>query len=224
MSVQNQIKTGQIDVIEWTEDSSGIMVWRFPAGRKDILYGARLHVHEFQSALFRFNHKTADIFKPGIYTLTWENIPKLKILQHIAPDSKENFSADVFFLKTKYFFDEPWVFEKPVTLRDVTYGVVRLNAFGTFDIRVINGEKLIARMANAQDSFTTAEAGHLVGKMVQNLLPDGLSQSNISVLDEGNDYRDLILFIQESINTELYSSGLMIENLTCRTNVLKPEN
>jgi membrane protease subunit (stomatin/prohibitin family) len=223
MGVHDQIKTGQIDVIEWTEDASGIMLWRFPASKQEIMYGARLHVHEFQVALFLSNGQTADIFRPGIYTLTWENMPKLQILQRVAADSRESFSADIYFVKTKYFLDENWVFEKPVALRDSTYGMVRVNAFGSFDIRVIHPSKLISKIGS-QDAFTTAEAGYIIGKMMQNLLPDGLRQSNISVLEEDNDYSSLAPFIQESINTELYASGLMIENLRVRTTALKPEN
>ena len=223
MGAHDQIKTGQIDVIEWTEDTSGLMLWQFPANKQEIMYGARLHVHEFQVAIFLSNGQTADVFKPGIYTLTWENMPGLKILQHIAADAKENFLAEIYFVKTKYFLDESWVFEKPVALRDPTYGMVRVNAFGTFDIRVIHPLKLISKI-RLQNSFSTAEAGYLIGKMMQNFLPDGLRQSGISVLEENNDYSSLAPFIQESINTELYSSGLMIDNLRIHTTALRPEN
>ena len=41
-----------LDIIEWTDDSTDTMVWRFPRFDNEIKYGAQLIVRQAQSAVF----------------------------------------------------------------------------------------------------------------------------------------------------------------------------
>jgi len=66
-----------IDVIEWTDDSSDTMVYRFNREDNEIKYGAKLTVRESQIAVFVNEGVIADILGPGIYELETKNIPIL---------------------------------------------------------------------------------------------------------------------------------------------------
>ena len=63
--------TGElVDIIEWLDDTSDTMVWRFSRYQNEIKYGAKLVVRESQVAAFINEGKLADTFVPGTYTLS----------------------------------------------------------------------------------------------------------------------------------------------------------
>ena len=81
MGIFDFIKNQFIEVIEWTDDSFETMVYRFPVAGKEIKMGAQLTVRESQAAIFVNEGQIADVFQPGRYTLTTQNMPVLTKLK-----------------------------------------------------------------------------------------------------------------------------------------------
>jgi membrane protease subunit (stomatin/prohibitin family) len=209
MKIATPILTKHISAIEWPEDSIGTLAYRFEADDADIQYGAKLNVRDFQQAIFMVDNQFADIFNPGLYTLTRETMPRLSVFLHWNESSHESFDADVYFIKTKYFIDQPWSVQ--------THGK-KGKVCGTFDIKIINARKVIQKiMASSSAAYSTADATALLENVVQRLLPDALKQSKIKSQEELEEL-EVAAFIQESINAEFNDYGLMIRNLTIRIN------
>ena len=81
MGIIDRIKGQFIEVIEWTDDSRDTLVWRFPVYSKEIKNGAQLTVRESQIAVFVNEGQVADVYEPGRYQLTTQNIPILTTLR-----------------------------------------------------------------------------------------------------------------------------------------------
>jgi membrane protease subunit (stomatin/prohibitin family) len=75
MSLFDFIKKQFIDVIHWTEDEEGVLAYRYPMEDFEIQYGAKLTVRESQMAVFVNEGQVADVFGPGLYTLTTQTLP-----------------------------------------------------------------------------------------------------------------------------------------------------
>ena len=73
--IKNMIKGQLIDVIEWIDDSSNTIVHRYDRNGKEIMMGAQLTVRESQLAVFVNERKIADVFTPGRYELSTQNMP-----------------------------------------------------------------------------------------------------------------------------------------------------
>jgi membrane protease subunit (stomatin/prohibitin family) len=58
-----------IEVIEWLDDSSNTLLYRFPVQDQEIKNGAQLIVRESQTAVFVAEGQIADLFPPGRYTI-----------------------------------------------------------------------------------------------------------------------------------------------------------
>src|SRR5205085_8601020 len=82
MSIRSFFQKQFIDVVQWTEDAPGVLQWRFPMQDMEIQNGGRLTVRESQMAVFINEGVFADIFSPGLYTLTTQNLPILTNLRH----------------------------------------------------------------------------------------------------------------------------------------------
>ena len=78
MSLGSFIRKQFIDVLQWTEDTDGVLAWRYPMEDQEIQYGGKLTVRETQVAIFVNEGKVADVFQPGLYTLETRTLPVLK--------------------------------------------------------------------------------------------------------------------------------------------------
>ena len=103
MGLWSRIAGEFVDVIQWLDDSSDTMVWRFERRDQAIKYGAKLTVREGQSAVFVNEGQVADVFGPGMYELFTANLPILSTLQAWPHGFESPFKADVYFFSTRRF-------------------------------------------------------------------------------------------------------------------------
>ena len=68
-----------IDVIQWTEPEDGILAYRYPMEDMEIQNGGKLTVRDSQMAVFVNEGRIADVFGPGLYTLTTQTLPLLDL-------------------------------------------------------------------------------------------------------------------------------------------------
>ena len=80
MGLWDKLKGEFVDIIEWLSDDREIMAYRFERYGNEIKNGAKLIVREGQVAVFIHEGELADVFKPGTYSLTTENMPILSTL------------------------------------------------------------------------------------------------------------------------------------------------
>ena len=80
-NLRKQAASQFIEVVEWLDDSSDTIVYRFPVFNQEIKMGAQLTVRENQLALFVNEGQAADLFQPGLHTLSTQNIPILTTLR-----------------------------------------------------------------------------------------------------------------------------------------------
>jgi membrane protease subunit (stomatin/prohibitin family) len=129
MGLMDFIKKQFIDVIQWTEEGDGTLAWRFPMSGMEIQNGASLTVRESQMAVFVNEGQVADVFGPGMHTLTTQTLPVLTYLKNWDKLFESPFKSDVYFFSTRQQIDQKWGTPQPITIRDADFGAVRLRAF-----------------------------------------------------------------------------------------------
>ena len=184
--------TGElIDIVEWLDDSNNTLVYRFERMNNEIKYGAKLTVREGQMAVFINEGQLADVFKPGMYTLTTQNLPILATLKGWKYGFESPFKAEVYFVSTRKFTDLKWGTPGPATMRDSEFGIVRATAFGIYTIRVKDPAIFIRDISGTEGRFTTdAIQENLRGKIglrIKEVMPElGLSiidlETKVSVI------------------------------------------
>ena len=126
MALWDKLKAELIDIIEWLDDSNDTLSYRFERYQNEIKMGAKLVVREGQMAAFVNEGQLADVFKPGTYTLTTQNLPILTTLRGWKYGFDSPFKAEVYFLSTRKFTDLKWGTPGPATMRDKEFGMVRV--------------------------------------------------------------------------------------------------
>lgn len=219
MSIWDRVKHELIDIIEWTDDSNNTMVWRFPRFQNEIKNGAQLTVRESQVAVFVSEGKIADVYQPGRYELTTQNMPVLTTIRGWKYGFNSPFKVEVYFVNTKNFTDQKWGTKNPIMLRDAEFGPIRLRAFGSFAIRVTDAGLFIKEIAGTQAHFTTEEVTEQLRNLIVTRFSDSVAESKIPVLDLAANYDELSKFITAKINPEFGEYGLqltkfLVENIS----------
>lgn len=218
--------TGElVDIIEWKQESeSDVMAWHFPRYEDQIKNGAQLIVREGQVAAFLHLGKLADVFTPGLHTLTTQNLPILSTLAGWKYGFNSPFKSDVYFISTRRFTDQKWGTSNPIMLRDKEFGPTRIRAFGNYAIQVTDPPTFLRQLVSTDPSFQTYEiAAQLRGLMVTRVT-DALASSGIPVLDMAANLDELSKIVKDRIAPDFAEMGLgvplfLIENISLPPNV-----
>ncbi|MEO0386709.1 MAG: SPFH domain-containing protein [Pseudomonadota bacterium] len=208
-----------IDVIDWTDDTRDTLVWRFERQGNEIKYGAKLTVREGQAAVFIHEGQLADVFTPGLYMLETNNMPIMTSLQHWDHAFQSPFKSEVYFVNTTRFQDLKWGTKNPVMCRDPEFGPIRLRAFGTYTIRVIDPGLFLQEIVGTDGEFTTDETSFQIRNIIVAKFTQTIGASGIPVLDMAANTGELGKLISEQVSPQLAEYGLsmpafFVENIS----------
>lgn len=212
-----------IDVIDWTDDSNDTMVYRFERHGNEIKYGAKLTVRESQIAVFVNEGVIADIMTPGIYELETQNMPIMTSLKHWDHGFSSPFKAEVYFISTKRFTNLKWGTKNPIMVRDPEFAMVRLRAFGTYEIRIDNPEIFLKEIVGTDGHFTTDEVEAQLTNLILSKFATILGKDSTPVLDLAGNYEIFGSFITEKISPFFKEYGLELTKMLIENISLPPE-
>ncbi len=211
-----------IDVIEWTDDTRDTLVWRFEREAHEIKYGAKLTVREGQSAVFIHEGQLADVFTPGLYMLETNNMPILTTLQHWDHGFKSPFKSEIYFVNTTRFNNLKWGTKNPVIVRDPEFGPVRLRAFGTYSVRVVDPALFVREIVGTDGEFTMDEISYQIRNIIVQEFSRTIARAQIPVLDMAANSRELGKLIGGEIAAQLAEYGLALPELYVENIALPP--
>jgi len=224
MGLLNKLKNEFIDIIEWLDPSNDTIVHRFERYQNEIKMGAQLTVRESQVAVFINEGQIADVFSPGMYTLTTENMPILSTLKGWKHGFNSPYKAEVYFVNTKRFLDNKWGTPNPVMLRDAEFGPVRIRAFGNYEFRVTDAAAFIREVVGTDGDFTTDEVTNQLRTIIVTRFTDAVGEAKIPVLDMAANYNEFSEVIGKIIKEEYKEYGLdmtkfLVSNISLPPNV-----
>lgn len=226
MGLWDTVKSQFIEVIEWMDESTDILVYRFPVVGQEIKMGAQLTVRESQMAVFINEGQIADVFEPGRYVLTTQNMPVLTKLKSWKYGFNSPFKAEVYFVNTKQFLDQRWGTSNPVLMRDKEFGMIRLRGYGVYSFKVKDPTLFLKEIFGTNGENGVEYINNHLKKMVVSSLSDLISESKIPALDLATNYDELSDFGKKKLGETFGQFGLelktfVIENLSLPEEVEK---
>lgn len=211
-----------IDIIQWLDPSEDTLVYRFERYQNEIKNGAQLTVREGQVAVFINEGQIADVFTPGMYSLTTQNLPILSTLKGWKFGFNSPFQAEVYFISTRNITAQRWGTKNPITLSDSRFGMIELRAFGTYVIRVKDAPVFIREIVGTDGYFTSDKIAEQLKSMIVTRFTNTIGKSNLPVESYAGNISDLSLFILGEMAPEFEKYGIEITNFLIE-NISMPE-
>lgn len=183
MSLGSFIKKQFIDVLQWNEETEGVLAWRFPMQDFEIQNGAILNVRESQVAVFVNEGVIADVFGPGTHKLTTQTLPVLTNLKNWDKLFASPFKSDVYYFSTRVQTGRKWGTPQPITIRDKDFDMIRVRAFGMYSYRIADARKFFTEISGTREVYTRDEVEDQLRGIMLATMATSLGASNVAFLD-----------------------------------------
>ncbi len=211
MAIIDRIKFNGLANREW-------LVYKHPSEK--IVFGTQLIVGEGQTAVFLSNGRICDMFTPGNYTLSTQNLPLLQGILNLPFGGKTPFPAEIFYFNNIAKLDVLWGTSDPILLIDPKYSTrLHVRAFGQIGLRLHDCNlflrELIGVMQPAQmvrfDMLMQYFRGITVQK-IKVIISDIIINQNISALEIAPHMDEISATAKEQICVEFNRYGLEVMN------------
>lgn len=211
-----------IDVIQWTEPENGILAYRYPMEDMEIQNGGKLTVRDSQVAVFVNEGRIADVFAPGLYTLSTNTLPILTYLMNWDKAFKSPFKSDVYYFSTRLQTDQRWGTATPITIRDREFGAVRFRGYGIYSYKIADAKLFYEKVSGTRDLYRVPELEGQLRNTIVARMTDSFAQSSVPFLDMAANQAMLGQKIVETLKPSFAELGISLENFVVE-NISLPE-
>ena len=203
-----------LEILEWFDQTGKEIVQRIPeSGSGEIKLGAQMIVRENQTGIFFYNGKAVHVFGPGRHTLKTGNIPILNKIMAIPWGLSSPLRAEAYFINMKVFVNLKWGTRDPVAFKDSELGLIRLRAFGIFNVRVIQPLLFVNSLIGTMSAFTTANIEEYLGQVIVSRLNDFMGENLDTILNLPGKYDEWAEGLQERLIKDFSKFGLGLTSL-----------
>jgi len=212
-----------IDVIHWTEPVPGILAYRFPMEDMEIQSGGQLTVRESQAAVFVNEGRIADVFGPGLFTLSTQVLPLLTNLMNWDKAFKAPFKSDVYFFSTRRQTDQRWGTATPITIRDKEFGAVRIRAYGIYSYHIANPRIFYQKISGTAALYQVGELDGQLRNTIVGKMTDTFGKSSINFIDMAGSQAELGSAMLEALRPVFGDLGLELDSFVVESISLPEE-
>jgi membrane protease subunit (stomatin/prohibitin family) len=212
-----------IAVIQWNEPEDGILAWEYPMRDMEIENGGQLTVRESQMAAFVNEGKIADVFGPGLHTLSTQNLPVLTDLKNWTKDFQSPFKSDVYFFSTRLQIDQKWGTATPITFREKEFGAVSVRGYGIYAYRIADPKMFFLQVSGTRDTYYASDLEGQLRETIVARMTDILASSAVSFLDLAANQAALAEKVTEAMKPTFAALGLELQQFAVESLSLPEE-
>ncbi|HPA15801.1 MAG TPA: SPFH domain-containing protein [Desulfobacterales bacterium] len=213
-----------LENLEWFDNTGKELVHRIPEeGSGEIKYGAQLTIRENQAGVFFYKGKAIEAFGAGRHTLKTGNIPILTKIISAPWGLTSPLRAEVYFVNMKIFTNLKWGTRDPVAFKDSELGLIRLRAFGVFNLQVVQPILFINSLVGTQGMFTTAEIEEYLNRVIVSRFNDYMGETIDSILNLPARYNQLSEKLADRLQADFSRFGLGLTHLYLNAITPPPE-
>ncbi len=213
-----------LENLEWFDDTGKELVHRIPEnGSGEIKYGAQLTIRESQAGVFFYKGKAIEAFGAGRHTLKTGNIPILTKIASIPWAMNSPLRAEVYFINLKIFTNLKWGTRDPVAFKDSELGLIRLRAFGIFNLQIVQPVLFVNSMVGTQGIYTTEEVEEYLNRVIVSRFNDYMGETIDSILNLPAKYDELSEGLAKRLQEDFSHFGLALTHLYLNSITPPPE-
>ncbi len=200
------------EIIEFMDNSGKEIAHRIPEnGSGEFRLGSQCVVRESQEAVFYRDGKAMDVLGPGRHTLTTQNIPILAGLVDMAFAGEGTpFKAEVYYINKKTFTDMKWGTKEPILFRDSELKMVRLRAFGSFSMKIVDSLLFVNKIVGTAGKYSTGDIESFLKNIIISRLADLLGETMSTIFDLAAKYDELGTLAKARFSDDFSKYGIQM--------------
>ena len=151
------------------------------------------------------------------------NLPVLNKLMSIPWGMTSPLRAEVYICNMKVFPNLTWGTRDPVAFHDKELGLIRLRAFGMFNIQIADPRLFINSLVGTQGIYTTEEIGEYLNRAIVSRFNDFMGEKLDTIFNLPSRYNELSEELKGLISSEFSRYGLSLLELFINSITPPPE-
>lgn len=224
MGLFSGIKRQLLKVIQWNDDTTDTIVYRYPMeDRDEIMNGCQLIVTESQCAMLVSGGQICDVYGPGTHSLTTNNMPIITKLASWKYGFDSPFKADVYYVNTKQFINMKWGTSTKVSMRDKDFGIIRVGGRGTYSFKIEDAPKFMREIFGTNREYTTSALMEYFKSIIVSGFTNVLGEAAMSALDLPAKLLEFGDHVKQVTDPDFDAIGVTVVNLKVESVALPEE-
>ncbi|GAD05037.1 membrane protein [Porphyromonas crevioricanis] len=211
MSLLNIFNNQLSKVIQWAGEP-GILWYKFPHKRDEIINASKLIVAPGQGCVLVYEGQIADIIEEdGIFNLETDNHPFITTLSKLRQNFESEHKLAIYFYRRAQVLNQSWGTASPIKFVDREYKIpVELGLNGNFSYRISNPKFFFTEIIGTRDGVPTEEISETITERILQLIASVIHEKKYSFIEIDGHIHDMSLEVAAKINEEYTQLGLQL--------------
>ena len=183
MGLKNLIKGQLLSSISYRSSEPQELAAVYDRDGRRIMYESVLTVMPGQAAILVNEGQMTDIFMPGRYELTTNNMPVTTTLNQWKYGFHDTFIVDIIFVNTNEIIDIPWGTSEQVTVKDEVFGLVNVGANGKYSLSITDPKLFAENLMGVKNRYTVADLKSFVTPQIAMYFKEIVTEKQMDFFD-----------------------------------------
>jgi len=212
MGIFNFIKSQLSTVIEWENQNTNLLWYKFPSKKNEIKNASKLIVAPGQGCVLVYEGKIADVIQQdGIYNLETDNHPFITTLLKIRQSFESEHKLMVYFYRKADTFNQAWGTSMPIKYVDAVYQFpIEMGANGNFSYSIKDIKFFFENVIGSKDNYSIYEAKEIIANRIPQEIASNLATKKFSYQEIDAQLNSISVDIKEKLNFDFETLGLQL--------------
>lgn len=183
MGLKNLIKGQLLSSISYRSSDPQELAAVYDRDGRRVMYGSVLTVMPGQAAILVNEGQMTDIFMPGRYELTTNNMPITTTLNQWKYGFHDTFIVDIIFVNTNEIIDIPWGTSEQVTVKDDVFGLVNVGANGKYSLSITDPKLFAENLMGVKNRYTVTDLKGFVTPQIAMYFKEIVTEKQMDFFD-----------------------------------------
>lgn len=183
MGLKSLIKGQLLSSISYRSSDPQELAAVYDRDGRRIMYESVLTVMPGQAAILVNEGQMTDIFMPGRYELTTNNMPVTTTLNQWKYGFHDTFIVDIIFVNTNEIIDIPWGTSEQVTVKDEVFGLVNVGANGKYSLSITDPKLFAENLMGVKNRYTVADLKSFVTPQIAMYFKEIVTEKQMDFFD-----------------------------------------
>lgn len=212
MGLKNFFKKQLSSVIEWTNQPSDILFYKYPSPTDEIKNSSKLIIAPGQGCIVVYEGKVEGVLTDqGTFDLTTDNHPFVTNFRKLRQSFESEHKMKLYFFRIAESVNQKWGTANPIKYMDPKYNFpIELGAYGNYSTKIIEPQKLFIEIVGSKDIFTTSNLREILVSRITSDLKSYFAKAKLSYQDIDSHLSDISKALEKDLSSIYTDLGLSV--------------